>query len=131
MYRNFPQKRLAQGNLDWPPILTHCHVGTGSGMNLDADEIRRTGQVVTGYELLEVASKLVNHQEFQVNGWLERLKNEVQHRTVIVVERPTLENQFGKFRFDPSHPWNIYGWPPGTDSWQQNVEDGRDPGHGR
>jgi hypothetical protein len=130
MYRDYGMNDISQEDLDWPEIPTESHVGTGSGMHLDGKELKRTGQVVTGYELLEVCSNMINHKEFQLRVWVESLQGELENGSIIMVERPTLENQYGKFRYDPNHEYNIYGGPPGTATWAEDVNAGRDPGHG-
>jgi len=111
--------------LAWVPQLYGTHVGTGSGTRLNRDDVIRTGQVITGFELLEMASALNNDQPFHINLFLDNLDHETQHGTIIMDERPTPENQFGKFHYDKNHRYNLYGWPPGVrKSFAEELEAG-------
>jgi hypothetical protein len=115
----------------WPQVPRGCHVGTGSGEHLRASELIRTGKVITGYELLEMFSTVVGGQEFHVQTWLDGFESELQAGAMIMVESPTLQNQYGRFRFNPQHPWNIDGHPQGCISGADDiVRAGLDPGHG-
>ncbi|KAE9370846.1 hypothetical protein N431DRAFT_510236 [Stipitochalara longipes BDJ] len=87
-------------------IPTGTNVGTGSGELLDMYEVMQTGQTVTGYELLEMALPS-SIGKFPVTEWLSGLYGNLKSGMLVLVEEPSPKNQFGKFRFDPKHPYTI------------------------
>ena len=112
----------------WLPKLFGTNVGTGSGKLLNLESLIRTGKVITGFELLEMNSAHNGDQPFHIDLWLRCLQNEIKQGTIIINERPTLHNQFGKFHYDPTHRWNTHGWPQGGREFRDLVvaETGRE-----
>jgi len=53
--------------LAWLPQIFGTRVGTGNGTRLDREELIRTGQVITSWELLEMSSATANNEEFHIN----------------------------------------------------------------
>jgi hypothetical protein len=62
------------------------------------------------------------------------IKAELARGTMRIVERPTSENQVGKFRYDPvmAERERRYRQASGQQriSWEYDVENGLDPLHG-
>ncbi|KAE9370847.1 hypothetical protein N431DRAFT_342931 [Stipitochalara longipes BDJ] len=112
---------------DWEHLLgTNC--GTGSGTRLDYDEIRRTGQVFTGCEMLEIFSALLGGKPFSLSFWLEGLNNDLQHGGLTLVEHPTRDNQSGKFQYEDGMRVIPFGWPSRFPkrTWFEDVLNGVD-----
>jgi len=114
---------------DWEH-LRGTNIGTGSGAKLDFDEIRRTGQTVTGYELIELFSAMVKGRPFSFDFLLEGLNYDLQEGLVRMIERPTSNNEFGRFNHPVIGDRAWLGSPPKfvPDSWFDDVLNGRDPG---
>jgi hypothetical protein len=101
------------------------------GCSSTAKSSSEPGQIITGCELLEFSSNIINHKESQLKIWLDAVHGELEHGNLIVIERPTLENQYGQFRYDPRHVYNVYSSSPGSsETWAEDVNAGRDPAHG-
>jgi hypothetical protein len=120
--------------LEHLPIPLGTHVGTGSGERLKLEDLEKTRQVVTGWELLEVCSPIKNERGFSIKGWLICVEGELAGGTMKIVERPTSENQFGKFRYDPVMVERERRYRQATGqqciSWEYDVGNGLDPLHG-
>jgi len=114
---------------DWEHMLGK-DIGTGSGAQLDIEEWEQTGQIITGYELIELASSAIGDKPFSLSYFFQLLNVDLKDRLVVMVERPAPGNQFGKFRFDNTHQYYQYGFPPGIErkDWVQDVLNGLDPG---
>jgi len=103
-----------ENNLDWAadimswlPQIYGKEVGTGSGLKLTEIQLRGSGQVFTGYELLEFEAQLVPHP-FTVEQFLAReIFDYIEWGLLLVVEPPKPDNELGKYRFDPKHPYNV------------------------
>ena len=76
-----------------------------------------------------MCNSIANGREFSIEWWKGTLENELRVGTILMVEAPSAENQFGKFRYNTNHPYNIHGWPEGGRNWSEDVKDGLDPGH--
>jgi len=98
----------------WLPQIYGTNVGTGSGAKNTVWGLKQSGQAWTGYELIETFAAQMEDESFNVNDLFKDLTGDLQQRSVIMLESPTLDNQLGKFAFDPKHPVNIHGVPPGT-----------------
>jgi len=105
-------------------------VGTGSGAHLSIDEIEQTGKVITGYEMIEACCAAVGDKPFSLSYLFEQLVIELKYGTMTMIEHPAPGNQFGKFRYNNTHPYYVNGWPKsvGKRHWYRDVMSGLDPG---
>ncbi|KAE9370845.1 hypothetical protein N431DRAFT_468859 [Stipitochalara longipes BDJ] len=93
--------------MSWLPRIYGTDIGTGSGLKLTEKLLRRTGQVFTGYELLECLAVRLAPQPISIAELLGELTYDIEGGKLIMLEHPTPNNQLGKYRFDPTHPFNI------------------------
>jgi hypothetical protein len=102
---SYPQVLQAQ------EIFTPGFHGDGSGFKIDQEELRTTGQTINLAQLLECCSSRVGHIEFKVELWLHSLNEEIKRGAMQCLKPPGPGCEYGLYRFDATHPFNIPGTP--------------------
>ena len=83
---------------EWMHLLG-TNVGTGSGEKLDPYEVMKNHQIITGYELIESFSAKLKGGKFNIGSLIIGLNGDLKDGHIAMVERPTRENQFGRFQY--------------------------------
>jgi hypothetical protein len=102
------------------------HIGTGSGASLDWQELQTNGRVFSGYELVEVFSRLVHDRPFRLDIMIAGINTEINDGFIIMVEHPTRNNQLGKLKYRPRNDIDHDALEP---IWFRMVKAGTYPLH--
>jgi hypothetical protein len=101
----------------------------GAGTELSLDDLRQSGEIFTGVELLEICSAGIEDKEFDIRVWILAAEEELAVGSMICLEDPHPSKPYeGRYRFDPRHPWNRFG--SGMPGWAGAVDAGLFGGHG-
>jgi len=86
------------GRSEWMHLLG-THIGTGSGTKLNFHEVVKTRKIITGYKFIELFTTMAKGHPFTLGAFIINLNGDLEHRHIVMVERPTRDNHLGKFQY--------------------------------